>query len=173
MTNTQKKRRPWIVGLPVIIILLLGVLAVYQLRGRAGDQAVRLDSGMHMIMGTFSRIVVLAPSTEAGQAGIAAALAQQRHIDRLMSYHKADSELNRINAQAHEHPVKIHEDTFTVLQKALAVSRQSNGAFDVTFTPVGDLWKEAADNNTAPTKEQLAQAKTKVGWQKLRRLPAI
>lgn len=41
------------------------------------------------------------------------------------------------------------------------------GAFDVTIGPVVDLWRQAKKNGRQPTPEQLAEAKSRVGYDKL------
>jgi len=120
-----------------------------------------------MIMGTFARIVVMAPDEATGQACIRKAFEAQKQVDQLMSYHRDDSELARINAQAYVRPVKIHAQTLAVLQKALEISARSQGAFDVTVGPRLDLEKRAAEANTPPSAQAIQEALAKVGWDKL------
>ena len=128
---------------------------------------VRVDSGYRVIMGTFARVVVLAKSEAAAQDCIASAFERQRHIEALMSYHIADSELNQVNRQAYEKPVAVSEETFEVLQRAKHFSELSGGAFDVTIGTLGDLWHTAGETNTPPTESQIAEARRKVGHDKL------
>jgi len=134
---------------------------------RSDRDPVRVDSGFRTVMGTFSRIIVLAPSEAAAQDCIAAAFQQQRHVDELMSDYKEDSELSQVNRQAFAEPVHVSEETFAVLEKAKAFSVLSGGAFDVTIGPLGDLWHGAADANVAPTEAQITEARSKVGYEKL------
>ncbi len=54
-----------------------------------------------------------------------------------------------------------------VLSIAVEYSKKSGGAFDVTIGPVVDLWRRAEENKQKPTEEALAQAKSKVGYEKL------
>ncbi len=117
-----------------------------------------------MVMGTFTSVVVVAPSDMEAQGAIKAALAVQRKVDDLMSYHRPDSQLAQINAGAYDHPVSIAPDTMAVLQEAIRVSTLSEGAFDVSVAPLIDLWQEAADTNTPPTETQIAKATAKVDY---------
>jgi len=128
------------------------------------ERLVTVESGIHLVMGTFTRIVVVAPDEASGQAGIKAALAAQTRVDELMSYQREDSELARINAQAGDHPVSITQDTMTVLLEARRISQTTAGAFDISVAPLIDLWKQAADTNTPPTDTQIAEAKSRVDW---------
>ncbi len=127
----------------------------------------QVDSGKHIVMGTFARIVAVAADRKTANKCIEAAFEQQRQIEALMSYHREDSELNFINATAYEGPVKVSEPTFEVLQKALGFSKLTSGAFDVTVGPLVDLWRLAGEANSVPTDVELAEVRSKVGWDKV------
>ena len=144
-------------------VLLIGLYAAC----RAEHDPVHIDSGSRIIMGTFSRVVVMAPSEAVGQKCIAAAFERQRRVDELMSYHIPDSELNQVNRQAYEKPVPVSAETFEVLERAKEFSTLSGGAFDVTVGPLGDLWHAAGEANVVPAEEEIARARSKVGYEKL------
>lgn len=135
--------------------------------GLNAPQAARMDSGSRMVMGTFSRIVVMAPSERTARECLDAAFEVQRRIDSLMSYHADDSELNRVNRLAAEKPVAVNPLTFRVLEEAIRFSELSDGAFDVTVGPLVDLWKQAGRTNTPPSAEALAEVRARVGSDKL------
>lgn len=128
---------------------------------------VQLDSNYRVIMGTFSRVVAIAPNEEIAAACVEAAFAAQREVDALMSTYKADSELSRVNRLAFDEPVGVSEETFEVVQGAIHFSELSEGAFDVTVGPVVDLWRAAGEANEPPTEAALAAAASKVGYDKL------
>jgi FAD:protein FMN transferase len=151
----------------VVLSIALGAAALFGYRFRNSSTPVKVDSGHQMIMGTFARIVVMAPDEATGRAGIRKAIEAQKQVDQLMSYHRDDSELAQINSHAYERPVKIHAQTLAVMQKALEISVQSQGAFDVTVGPRLDLSKRAAEENTPPSAEAIQKALAKVGWNKL------
>jgi thiamine biosynthesis lipoprotein len=144
-------------------MLLLGLLYL-RLRGR---DAVQADSRYRVVMGTFSRVVVIARSQRAAQRCIQAAFDAQERIETLMSYHRPDSELNRLNRSAAGKPIPVNPMTFEVLHKAIEFSRLSDGAFDVTVGPLVDLWRMAGEANEPPTQDALAGARRKVGYDKL------
>jgi thiamine biosynthesis lipoprotein len=143
--------------------LVLGLL--YVSIGRRPP--VEADSGTRMIMGTFARVVVIARSERAANACIEAAFDVQERIESLMSYHRQDSELNQVNRYAAQRPVSVNPMTFEVLSQAIHFSRLSEGAFDVTVGPLVDLWKAAGEANEPPSEEALAEARRKVGFEKL------
>ena len=82
-----------------------------------------------------------ATSRAAGEAAIAAVMAEMHRIDATMSPHKADSELShRQRATPPTAPVPVSAGMFGLLSRALAFSQLSGGAFDITFASVGHLY---------------------------------
>ena len=129
---------------------------------------VKVDSGHQIVMGTFARVVVVAESQDAGLDCIRAAMAEIHKVDELMSDYKNDSDIGRVNKKAAEMPVPVSESTFDVLKRSIEFSKLTDGAFDVTVGPLMDLFHEAKKGAVAPTQEQIAEARSKVGFEKLK-----
>ena len=53
-------------------------------------------------------------------------------VHRLMSFHSENSDVTRLNRQAHREPVDVDAETWEVLEIAGRVSRATQGVFDVT-----------------------------------------
>ena len=107
------------------------------------------------IMGTTVRAEVWHDDEAVAQAGVGAVMDEMRRVERLMSPSKADSELHRINAQAADGPVPISRELLMLIQRALAVSRMTRGAFDITFASVGHLYNYR--ENVKPAEETISQ----------------
>lgn len=150
----------------LFIILCVFVIAALYFSVRF-KQPVEADSGYRVVMGTITHIIAVAPNQRTANKSIEAASGQFRNIEILMSYHKDDSELAKINHNAYKSPVKISLQTFDVIQKSIEFSKLSDGAFDVTVGPLVDLWKSAGESNSVPTQTQLDEARSKVGYEKL------
>jgi len=58
-----------------------------------------------------------------------------QRVHELMSFHEPESDVSRLNRQAHCQPVKIDLQTWTVLNRAQYISETSEGAFDITVAP--------------------------------------
>jgi thiamine biosynthesis lipoprotein len=76
--------------------------------------------------------------------------------------------LSAVNRGAYKAAVKLSEPLFEVLQKSITFSRETNSAFDVTVGPLVDLFRSAEEKQAAPSKQEIAQAKSKAGFQKLK-----
>ena len=149
--------------LPVAFYLLLADGA-----GRTeGPNLVRADSGVHLVMGTFARVVAITDDIATGNQCIESALDEIHNVDDLMSDFKEDSEITRVNNNAFARPVKVGPATFEVLKKSVEISNLTDGAFDITVGPLVKLFRIAKDTGNAPTPDQIADAKAKVGYEKL------
>ena len=117
------------------------------------------------IMGTAISVELHADSREQADAATAAVMAEMHRIDAAMSPHKPDSELSRINAGAAVAPVVPSAEMFALLERALAFSRLSDGAFDITYAGAGHLYDYRAGH--APDDAALAAARPLVDWRHL------
>jgi len=154
-------------NLNILIILLCASLVIATYFFVKSKQRVEIDSGYRLVMGTFAHIIAVAHDSGTANKSIEAAFGQLHSIEELMSYHRDDSELAGINRNAFKEPVKISSQTFEVLQQAIEFSKLSDGAFDVTVGPLMDLWRKAGEANTVPSDDKLAEARAKVGYEKV------
>ena len=118
------------------------------------------------IMGTAIVVELWADDELSGQAAIDAVMAEMQRIDRTMSPHKADSELSRINRLAAQEPVRLSHEMFDLIERALAFSALSRGAFDISYASVGHLYDYRA--RVAPGGKALDNARAAIGWRGLK-----
>lgn len=78
-------------------------------------------------------------------------------IDDKMSPSKENSEVSQINKNAGKSFVKVSDDTFIVIKKALEYSKLSNGAFDITVGPLINLWMIGTDKARLPAPQEIKQ----------------
>ncbi|HEY1189364.1 MAG TPA: FAD:protein FMN transferase, partial [Gemmata sp.] len=124
---------------------------------------------------TTFRIVLYAADKATAKKAAGAAFARVGELDGIMSDYKKDSELMRLCKQFATQvgePVAVGTDLFFVLQKAGELSQKSDGAFDVTVGPVVQLWRLARRTQVLPDPKELASAREKVGYQKVKLDPA-
>lgn len=117
-------------------------------------------------MGTTWSVVIGAGSAPDAQNLIQSELDS---VDQAMSTWKDDSEVSRFNAFESTDWFSVSKETATVVQSALQVSDATNGAFDITVSPLIDLWNfdrnEGRDQIPADT--QVAAARKNVGYKNL------
>ncbi|MCS7264458.1 MAG: FAD:protein FMN transferase [Armatimonadetes bacterium] len=120
-----------------------------------------------LLMGVVARIVVYAPNDYIAKWACSRAFLRIAQLDELMSDYRNDSELMRVCRNGHLSPLQVSKDLFFVLERALELSRRSNGAFDVTVGPFVSLWRRARQTKQLPTEHELNEAKKLVGWEKI------
>jgi len=118
-------------------------------------------------MGTFARIIAVAADKKTARTAIEAAFEKFSQVDSMMSSYKPDSQLSAVNRNAFGESVKVNSQMFDVLKGAVEYSRKSAGAFDVTIGALTDLWRQTADSEQKPTEAAIAEARSKVGFEKL------
>lgn len=107
-------------------------------------------------MGTAVRVELWHEDETAGRAAIDAVMRDMYRIDRLMSTYKEDSELSRVNREAATRPVAISRELFDLISRSLEVSEITEGAFDITYASVGQLYDFR--RKTRPSDEILEKA---------------
>jgi thiamine biosynthesis lipoprotein len=161
--STGKKVGSVVIGLFVVCLI---VTSLYFSAG-PGKQTEK-DSGYHMVMGTFARVVVVAKDLDTAEKCIESALTQIKKVDELMSDYKSDSEISIVNRDGFTQAVNISQSTYMVLQKSIEFSELTDGAFDITVGPLVELFRQAKDRQILPTQEEIDNAKLKVGFEKLK-----
>ena len=117
-------------------------------------------------MGMKYLIVVYAPDQATVTSALEEAEARVHQLDRIMSDYNTESELSQLCEHAAPgEPVTLSPVLYEVLDHSLELSRQTNGAFDITVGPVITLWRTARRAKKFPPAEVLAQARSRVGWE--------
>jgi thiamine biosynthesis lipoprotein len=118
-------------------------------------------------MGIDARLVLYAPDRKAAETACEAAFERIAALEAVMSDYRPDSELMRLCARASGERVPVSLDLYKVLWRAQTISRQSDGAFDVTAGPLVQLWRVARKAKKLPRDEEIERARELVGWQKM------
>jgi len=148
----------------VVILVVISLLASLKLL--SGKNAY-FDSGQRPVMGTFANVIAIAPDLHTAKNAVEKAFEEFEKVEKLASYYRTDSQINRINQNASKQAVQISDGTFEVIKKAIKFSKLTNGAFDITVAPLVELFKKAEDVNSLPQKNEIESARSKVGFQKL------
>jgi thiamine biosynthesis lipoprotein len=119
-------------------------------------------------MGTYASVTVVASdSAAAGTAARAAHRALQR-VDALMSNWTETSEVARLNRVAADSATTVEPEVARVLAAALAVHRESHGAFDITVEPLVRAWGFIGGPPRVPDSATVRRAFATVGAHHLR-----
>ena len=84
-------------------------------------------------------------------------------LESQMSVFRQSSEICRINRTAAQRAVEVEPRLFKVLEAAMELYRQTEGAYDITAGPLWEVWGFARRAGAIPSPEQLAEARSRVG----------
>lgn len=144
---------------PLNIIALSTIcylLSTAVLLGGCQDRTLYKDT--ELLMGTF--VEVSSPDRKA--AGIV--FAEIKRIEELLSKYKPESEISQLNRAG---KLKVSPETFFILEKAKVFWQASGGAFDITVSPLVDLWGFTDKKNSVPSEEEVKSALKLVGSDKI------
>jgi thiamine biosynthesis lipoprotein len=122
-------------------------------------------------MGTEFRVVLYSGQHEAATTAAKQALARIGELDQTLSDYRDDSELTLLSKRSGSPPVRVGDDLWRVLERAQEVSRQSEGAFDVSVGPAVRLWRRARRTRVIPTRERVSQVLPRIGFEKIVLIP--
>lgn len=123
-------------------------------------------------MGVDARITLYAPDRAAAERAGSAAFARIAALDTIMSDYRRDSELNRLVQQPPLQPTRVSPELMVVLRQSAQISDWSSGAFDITAGPLIRLWRAARKAGKRPSNAEITEARSRVGWKRLRLDPA-
>lgn len=81
-------------------------------------------------------------------------------MDQLCSIGIADSEISKLNTNK---TLEVSEDTLNMIRKALLVSEDTDGAFDMTVYPLMELWGFTTQQYQKPLQQQIDAVLETVG----------
>src|SRR5713101_3108576 len=105
------------------------------------------------LLGTFVEIAVADAPASAMEKAVEEAFAAIAAVHRLMSPHKRESDLSRLNSEAALRPVEVHPWTFEVLQAAVDLQHRSAGFFNAAAAlglPREELLPRGREDSAAP-----------------------
>lgn len=88
-------------------------------------------------------------------------------LEAQLTVYSDDSEVSRLNATAHLGPVEVEPGLFGLLQRAVELSRETQGAYDVTSGALSLAWGFVRGPKRVPDPETLALARERTGWHHL------
>ena len=93
------------------------------------------------LMGSRFDITVVANDSLKANKYIDTAVAEITRIEKLISSWDTNSQTSEINRNAGIRPVAIDKEVFKLLERAIGLSKLTDGAFDISFASMDKIWK--------------------------------
>lgn len=134
-------------------------------------QLIRYENS-HQSMGTEFTVAVYGRDADFLAEAVEQVFREIDRLDQQMSNYKAESELSEINREAASQDVLVEPNLFALLQKSLAFSEETDGAFDITVGPLMKAWGFFRDQGRVPSEAELRQVLERVGYRHVKLDPA-
>ena len=152
MDEKQKKKLIW--QLPFLVLLIVGtVLIIRQQRSMPYRQV------SDFVFGTTYKIIYQCDSDLS-----VAVRDELMKVDRSLSPFNKESVITAVNQNRE---VKLDPYFIEVFTKAMEVSRDTEGAFDITVAPLVNAWGFGFKHEQMPTKSQVDSLRQIIGYQKV------
>jgi len=93
--------------------------------------------------------------------------AEMKRLEGILSAHITTSEVSAIGNSAGQVPVKVSQDTLTVISTALNYAALTDGAFDITVAKVLRLYNFTPGQESKPTRQERETSLPLVDWRKV------
>lgn len=160
--SRKNKKTGWIFGPCFGLFLCLFFLA------GCGTQG--LSKRTELAMGTVVEIVVLNHGNNPSriQKAVDQAFDAIRRVEGLMSRYRPDSEISRLNEPGRANLIRLSPQTMEVIQRSLELSKETDGAFDITVLPLEEMWRfHTQSAGKIPSQVQIDDVLKLVGFNKV------
>lgn len=120
-----------------------------------------------LLMGGRFDISIVANDSLTAEQNINEVITEISRIENLISDWKPTSQVSEVNRNAGISPIKVDREVFELTQRAIKLSKLTNGAFDISFAAMDRIWKFDGSMTTMPTKEAILKSVEKVGYKNI------
>ncbi|MCF8274855.1 MAG: FAD:protein FMN transferase [Flavobacteriaceae bacterium] len=118
-------------------------------------------------MGSRFDISVIAENQIEADDNIDIAVNEISRIEKLISSWDSLSQTSSINKNAGIKPVVVDLELFNLIQRAIKISKLTEGAFDISYASMDKVWKFDGSMREMPSEESIKNSVSKVGYQNI------
>jgi len=119
------------------------------------------------MLGSPYEVTVVANDTIQGNLYIDMAIAETKRIENQISDWIPTTPISTINKNAGIKPVKVDDEVFGLVERALKISQITEGAFDISYASMDKIWKFDGSMKEMPTPEAIKKSVAKIGYKKV------
>ncbi|NQU51953.1 MAG: FAD:protein FMN transferase [Bacteroidetes bacterium] len=118
-------------------------------------------------MGNRFDITVVASDSIQSNKYISLAIDEISRIEKLISSWDANSQTSDINKNAGIKPVQVDKELFELIERAIGISKLTDGAFDISYAGMDKVWKFDGSMSGMPSNEVIKASVVKVGFKNI------
>ncbi len=116
------------------------------------------------LMGSRFDITVVAKDSIKANEYIGIAVNEITRIEKIISSWDNNSETTKINNNAGIKAVKVSNELFNLIKRAIVISKLTDGAFDISYASMDRIWKFDGTMKQFPSEEAIKNSVSKVGY---------
>lgn len=119
------------------------------------------------MLGSPFEITVIAKDTIEGNYFADLAVAEVKRIENQISDWIPTTQISEINKNAGKKAIKVDDEVFELVQRAIKISKLTNGAFDISYASMDKIWKFDGSMKEMPSPEAIKKSVEKIGYQNI------
>jgi FAD:protein FMN transferase len=119
------------------------------------------------LLGSPFEITVVASDSIQGNQFLELAISEVKRVENLISDWIPTSQISNVNKNAGIGPVKVDNEVFDLVERAVRISKLTSGAFDISYASMDRIWKFDGSMKEMPTAEAIKNSVAKVGYQNI------
>jgi thiamine biosynthesis lipoprotein len=118
-------------------------------------------------LGSPFEITVVAKDTVEGNFYINSAVNEVKRIENLISDWIPTTQISQVNQNAGIVPIKVNNEVFELVERAIKISKLTDGAFDISYASMDKIWKFDGSMKEMPTPEAIKKSVERIGYEKI------
>jgi FAD:protein FMN transferase len=121
----------------------------------------------YALLGSPFEITVVAKDTVEGNFYVNSAVNEVKRIENLISDWIPTTQISQVNQNAGIVPIKVNNEVFELVERALKISKLTDGAFDISYASMDKIWKFDGSMKEMPTPEAIKKSVERIGYEKI------
>ncbi len=140
-----------------LLVLLFSVLTFSQITYKK----------KYALLGSPFEITVVAKDTIEGNVYTDLAVKEVKRIENLISDWIPTTFISQVNQNAGIQPIKVNEEVFELVERAIKISKLTDGAFDISYASMDKIWKFDGSMKEMPSSEAIKKSVERIGYEKI------
>ncbi|MFA5104337.1 MAG: FAD:protein FMN transferase [Candidatus Margulisiibacteriota bacterium] len=143
------------------------VFIAFFIFGCAIKPSDQISERSFFVMGTVCDIKVISSDPKKAQEALRMLYGSLKNTEAEYNFYDNKSRTSEINKKAAHNFTVLSGDESMLIKKSLELSVLTRGAYDITFNPLWELWKQCGKNNRLPAASEIRAAKERIGYKKI------
>ena len=133
----------------------------------SSSSAQIVHSKKTFMLGSPFEMTVVATDTIQANQYISQAIEEVKRIEHLISDWIPTTQISKVNQNAGIVPVKVDQEVFELIERAIKISKLTNGAFDISYASMDKIWKFDGSMTSMPSEEMIKKSVAKIGYKNI------